>query len=181
MLLARRVPDELDLADAVVSERLQDRAPTFGDPRYLLADHETSRAEALRVLLELSPYEGSADVAVGRDVRAERVEPARGDVDDLLGDAGEIRRLACEAHELGGVLGTEHLHAEAVVEASLFRGLHDRRVADVLRGRLQIVERVGLRDRDAEMVRVGIQAALVEDRIDHRELAEGDPVARLEL
>src|SRR2546423_2987374 len=165
MLLARRVPDELDLADAVVSERLQDRAPTFGDLRYLLADHETSRAEALRVLLELSPYEGSADVAVGRDVRAERVEPARGDVDDLLGDAREIRRLAREAHELAGVLGTEHLHAEAGVGASLFRRLHARRVADARPGRLRDGECVGVSGRDAEMAGVGIQAAHVEHLI----------------
>src|SRR5437762_13769921 len=100
MLLARGVPDELDLTDPVVAERFEDRAPTLDDLRHVLADHEASRAEALRVLLELPPDERAADLAVRRDVRAERVEAAGGHIDDLLRDARQIRGLAREPHEL---------------------------------------------------------------------------------
>src|SRR5438874_9223468 len=64
MLLSRWVPDELDLADAVVAERLEDRTPALDDFRDLLADNEASGAEPLGVLLELSPDERSADLAV---------------------------------------------------------------------------------------------------------------------
>src|SRR2546430_15780810 len=133
MLLARGRRDELDLADPVVANRLEDRAPTLDDLRHLLADHEASRAEALRVLLELPPDERAADLAVRRDVRAERIETARRHVDDLLRDARQIGGLARESDELRRVLGAKDLHAETVVEAPLLRGLHDRRVADVPR------------------------------------------------
>src|SRR5947208_2128735 len=168
MLLSRWVPDELDLADAVVAERLEDRAPSLDDLRDLLADDEASGAEPLGVLLELSPDERSADLAVRSNIGAVRVEAARRHVDDLLGDAREIGRLARESHELRGVLGPEYLHPEAVVETTLLRRLDDRRIADLSRGRLRIVQRERLRDRDAEMVRVRIEPALVEDGLDHR-------------
>ena len=168
MLLSRWVPDELDLADAVVAERLEDRAPTFDDLGDLLADNQTSGAKTLGVLLELASDERAPDLAIRRDVRAVRVEAARRHVDDLLGDAREVGRLASESYELRGVLGTEYLHPEAVVETTLLRRLDDRRIADLSRGRLRIVQRERLRDRDAEMVRVRIEPALVEDGLDHR-------------
>src|SRR6267378_4341219 len=180
VLLSRGVPDELDLADPVVAEGFQDRGTALVYFRDLLADHEASGAEALGVLLELSPDERAAHLAVGRDVRAKRVEPAGRHVDDLLRDAREIRRLASETHELRRVLRAKHLHAEAVVEAPLLGGLDDRRVADVLRRRFGIVQRVRLRDWNPEVMRVRVEAALVQDRIDHRKLAERDAVARLE-
>src|SRR5438477_258716 len=134
MLLSRRVPDELNLADPVVAEGFQNRASALDDLGDLLADDEASGAEAFRILLELSSDERAAELAIRRDVRAERVEAAGWHVDDLLGDAREIRRLAREAHELCRVLSAEHFHAEPVVEAPLLGGLHDRRVADPPRG-----------------------------------------------
>src|SRR5947207_3983364 len=96
MLLPRGVQDELDLADPVIAERLQDRASALDDLRDLLADHQATRTEALGVLLELAPDERPADLAVGRDVRAERIKATGRNVDDLLRDAGEIRGLARE-------------------------------------------------------------------------------------
>src|SRR5437667_9577199 len=111
MLLSRWVPDELDLADAVVAERLEDRAPSLDDLRDLLADDEASGAEALGILLELSPDERSADLAVRSNIRAVRVEAARRHIDDLLGDAREVGRLAREPDQIGSVLGTEHFHS----------------------------------------------------------------------
>src|SRR5438477_2605210 len=47
MLPALRIPDELDLADAVVAIRAKDRRPTVEDLGDLFADDQTSRAESL--------------------------------------------------------------------------------------------------------------------------------------
>src|SRR5438132_13125240 len=136
MFLSRPVQDKLNLADSMVAEGFQNRASALDDLGNLLADDEASGAEAFRILLELSSDERAAELAIRRDVRAERVEAAGRHVDDLLGDAREIRRLAREAHELRRVLSAEHLHAEPVVEAPLLGGLHDRRVAGLARRRL---------------------------------------------
>src|SRR5207237_811187 len=168
MLLSRWVPDELDLADAVVAERLEDRASPLDDFRDLLADDEATGSKAFGVLLELPPDEGSANLAVRRNVRAERVEAACGHVDDLLGDAREVGRFAREPDQIGSVLGPEYLHPEAVVETTLLRRLDDRRIADLSRRRLRVVERERLRDRDMEMVRVRVKPPLIEDGLDNR-------------
>src|SRR5437867_4751708 len=156
MLLPRRIPDELDLADALIPERFQDRRPALDDLPHLLADHETPGPEALRILLELPSDERAADLSVGCDVRAERIELSRRDVDDLLRNTRKIGGLLRESDELAGVLRTEHLHAEPVVEAALLGGLHDRRIPDLSRGRLRIVQREGLGDRDPQVVRVRV-------------------------
>src|SRR5439155_25840676 len=100
-----------------------------------VAATQASGANTLGVLPGLASDERAPDLAVRRDVRAVRVEAARRNVDDLLGDAREVGRLASESYELRGVLGTEYLHPEAVVETTLLRRLDDRRIADLSRGR----------------------------------------------
>src|SRR5438445_4532304 len=177
VLLARGVPDELDLADAVIAEGAQDRRPALGDGGDLLPHHQAGRAEALGILLELAADERAAHFAVGGDERAERIEPAWRDVDDLLRHAREVGRLVREAKKLRGVRGAKDLHPEAIVETALLGWLDDRRVADLARRGRGLVERESARYRDAQVMRVRIETALVKDRVDDCELAERDAVA----
>src|SRR5438105_3409151 len=181
MLLPLRVPDELDLADAVIAIRAKDRRPPVDDLGDLFADDQTSRAESLGVLLELAADERAAHLAVRRDVRAERVEASRRNVDDLLRHARQIGGLGGKSHQLFDVLGAKDLHAEAIVEAPLLGWLDDRGVADLLRGRSWILQGVRPRYRDPEMMRIGVEASLVEHRIDDRKLAERNAVTGLQL
>src|SRR5205823_12641206 len=51
MLLPRRVPDELNLADPLVAKGFQNRASALDDLGNLLTDDEASGAEAYRLLL----------------------------------------------------------------------------------------------------------------------------------
>ena len=165
----------------MIAVRAQDRATAVDDVGYLLTDDETTRAKPLGVLLELAADERPADLAVRRDVRTERIEPSRRNIDDLLRDAGEIGRLLGETGQLLRVVRAKHLHPEAVVEAALLRRLDDRGIADLFCHGLRVTQRVRPWDRDAEVMRVGVEPSLIEHRVDDRQLAEGDAVAGFEL
>src|SRR3989442_8405303 len=107
MLASHGIPDELDLADPVVAERAEDRRTALNDLGDLFADDQAACAEALRILLKLAAHERAADFSVGRDERAERIEPARGHVHELLPHTGKVRHLPREAQELSRVVRAE--------------------------------------------------------------------------
>jgi len=135
----RGVADELDLADAVIAQRLQHPYARVGDLGVPAGVGQARRPEVRRPLLELAPGEDPAGRAARGQVGRDRPEAPRLGADKALSDERQAvrRRRRAALDEGGGGVDHEDLGVERAVEAAAVVGLEHARVVDLGRDLLR--------------------------------------------